>query len=115
MTQRNIIHVGKLNILSVGPSIDGTPSHHAHAIPTSSEDDEKLWDAHQWRDEVTVRCAMLDVHGVITKARYEGIDKIYELKVDNIVYETSNTGSRMGTSSDAVDPGMKDELLDSIP
>ena len=87
MIYRDVITVSRLSISS---SADGsqaaTETHSAYASPDSDASEKTLWDAYQWRDEVTLRCASLEVRGIVSNVRYEGLDKVYELKVDHVAY-----------------------------
>ena len=56
----------------------------------NQENDAKLEDAHQWRDEITIRSPLIEVSGFISKVWYDGIHKSYIMNVDNIVYRKSD-------------------------
>ncbi|MBN2164181.1 MAG: hypothetical protein JXR25_13605 [Pontiellaceae bacterium] len=95
MIQRDVVAVSRLNISSSVTGVgDGAESHVAYAIPDSDAGENTLWDAYQWRDEVTVRCAAIEVRGMISNVRYDGLDKVYEMSVDHVAHRRHRVKSR---------------------
>ncbi len=61
------------------------------AKPDTLEIDDKLWQAYQWKDEITLRCALLDARGSIKKVRYDGAGgKVYTLRVADLAYRNKH-------------------------
>ena len=59
---------------------------YANVTPECVHAEEKMWDAYQWRDKVTLRYPLIDVSGIISKVRYDLSGKVFTLKIDDLVH-----------------------------
>ena len=93
MIYREVVNVKRLHLsVAIEGNDASTETHSAVVYPDSLSSDEMLWNAYQWRDEVVLRCASMEVRGMVTSARYEGTEKVYELAVHHV--EQQKTGAQ---------------------
>lgn len=83
---QSIVEVQNLNIFGVSgemESLAATENAYVVEVKTSApQTEEQLWHAYLWKDEITLRCALLDATGIIKSVRYDGDSrKVYTLKV----------------------------------
>ncbi len=86
---RSIVEVPTFHILRSSGETQTSNTRSAiclvEAKPHTSEVESQLWEAYQWKDDVTLRCAVLDASGSIENVRYDRAgEKIYTLKVDGL-------------------------------
>lgn len=87
---RTVVHVEKMELVGSCEAESATGRAFYAMVDSLSPDvEEKLWDACQWNDEVTLRYSTIDVHGLIRKVRYAGVGKAYFLEIEGIEYQTS--------------------------
>lgn len=61
----------------------GQPPCFVEATAHTPEIENYLWQAYQWKDDVTIRCVALDACGSIENVRYDGGGrKIFTLRVN---------------------------------
>ena len=62
----------------------------AEIAPEKQDHEVKMMDAHQWKEDITIRTSFLDVSGFISKIFYEGSTKKYLLQVTDLVSRKSD-------------------------
>ena len=81
------LHKTRISLLHEGARDDDKASYlRAEITPESRETQDELWDAYQWNDEITLRCPLIDVTGIVSNVKYHAVGKLFTIKISNLIY-----------------------------